>query len=70
MCEKESGIFSLGGWWGMDWQEKVTLQNCGRALMKPKKPAWWDCADSLMPEMKHNQQCRRLGCSKKQQHWI
>jgi len=21
---------------GMDWQEKVTVQNCGRALVKPK----------------------------------
>jgi len=35
-----------------------------------KKPAWRGCASSLMPEMKHNQQCGRLGCSKKQQHWI
>jgi len=26
----------VGGWWGMDWQEKVTIQNCGRALVKPK----------------------------------
>ena len=34
-CEVESGMFSLGGWWGMDWQEKVTVQNCGRALVKP-----------------------------------
>jgi len=25
------------GWgWGMDWWEKVTVQNCGRALVKPK----------------------------------
>ena len=22
--------------WGMDWREKVTVQNCGRALVKPK----------------------------------
>jgi len=29
-------MFSLGGWRGMDWREKVTLQNCGRALVKPK----------------------------------
>jgi len=21
---------------GMDWQEKVTLKNCGKALVKPK----------------------------------
>ena len=21
----------------MDWREKVTVQNCGRALVKPKK---------------------------------
>ena len=25
------------GWGrGMDWREKVTVQNCGRALVKPK----------------------------------
>ena len=30
-----SGMFSLGGW-GMDWREKVTVQTCGRALMKSK----------------------------------
>jgi len=24
------------GWWEMDWREKVTVQNCGRALVKPK----------------------------------
>jgi len=29
-------MFTLGGWWGMDWQEKVIVQNCGRALVKPK----------------------------------
>jgi len=29
-------MFSLGGWQGMDWREEVTLQNCGRALVKPK----------------------------------
>jgi len=36
MCEVVSGMFSLGGWQGMDWREKVTVQNCGRALEKPK----------------------------------
>ena len=36
MCEVVSGMFSLGGWQGMDWQEKVTAPNCGRALMKHK----------------------------------
>ena len=36
MCEVVSGMFSLGGWQGIDWQEKVTAQNCGRALMKHK----------------------------------
>ena len=35
-CEVVSGMFSLGGWQGMDWREKVTVQNCGRALVKPK----------------------------------
>ena len=34
--EVVSGMFTLGGWWGMDWQEKVIVQNCGRALVKPK----------------------------------
>ena len=29
-------VFSSGGGWGMDWQEKVTVQNCGRALVMPK----------------------------------
>jgi len=24
-------MFSLGGGWGMDWQGKFTIQNCGRA---------------------------------------
>ena len=35
-CKVVSGMFSLGGWQGMDWREKVTVQNCGRALVKPK----------------------------------
>ena len=34
--EVVSGIFSLDGWRGMDWWEKVTVQNRGRALVKPK----------------------------------
>ena len=29
-------MFSLGGWRGMDWRENITVQNCGRALVKPK----------------------------------
>ena len=37
MCEVVSGMFSLGGWVvGMDWREKVTVESCGRALVKPK----------------------------------
>jgi len=35
-CKVVSGMFSLGGWWGMDWQEKFTVQNCCRTLVKPK----------------------------------
>jgi len=35
-CEVVSGMFSLGGWRGMDWKEKVAVQNCARALVKPK----------------------------------
>jgi len=46
----------------MDWREKVTVQNCGRALVKPKnQPAQRGCAGSLMAEMKHNLLCERLG---------
>ena len=51
----------------MDWWEKVTVQKCG---WEGQKPTWRGCAGSLMPEMKHNQEFGRLGCSKKQQHWI
>jgi len=29
-------MFSLGGWRGMDWWEKVIVQNGGRAQVKPK----------------------------------
>jgi len=29
-------MFSWGGGRGMDWQENITVQNCGRALVKPK----------------------------------
>ena len=35
-CEVVSGMFSLGGGRGMDWQGKVNTSNCGRALVKPK----------------------------------
>jgi len=36
MSEVVSGMFSLGGWRGMDWWEKAAVQNCGRAPVKPK----------------------------------
>jgi len=42
----------------MDWQEKVTVQNCGRALVKLKNQP----GGSLMAEIKQNLLCRRLGC--------
>ena len=35
----------------MDWREKITVQNCGRALVKPKKPAWRGCAGFFMAEV-------------------
>ena len=35
-CEVVTGMFSLGGWRGMDGGERITLQNCGRVLVKPK----------------------------------
>jgi len=63
-------MFSLNGGQGMDWREKVTVQNCGRALMKPKNQPGWGCAGSSMAGMKHILLCGRLGCQKKQRHWI
>ena len=52
MCEVVSGIFTLGGWQlGDGFAGKVEVQNCGKALVKPKKPAWRGCAGSLMAEM-------------------
>jgi len=68
-CEVVSGIFHWVGGGGWTGGEKVTVQNCRWALVKPKT-SLEGCAGSLMPEMKHNQQCGHLGCSKKQQHWI
>ena len=41
MCEVVSGMFTLGGWWGMNWWEKVIVQNCGRALVKFKNQPGW-----------------------------
>ena len=35
-CGVVSVMFSLGGWWGMDWREKDAVQNCGRVQVKPK----------------------------------
>jgi len=41
---------------------KVTVQNCGRALEKPKNQPGWGCTSYLMAEMKHNLLCGCLGC--------
>ena len=54
------GMFSLGGRRGIDWREKVTVQNCGRALVKPKNQPGWGCTGSLMAEMKCNLLCGLL----------
>ena len=35
-CEVVSGMFLLSGWRGMNWREKVTAQNFGKALVKSK----------------------------------
>jgi len=58
MCEVVSGMFSLGGWWGMDWRERLQFKRTSEA----QKPAWRSCAGSLMAEMKHSLHCGRLGC--------
>jgi len=44
----------------MDWRKKVTVQNCGRALVKPKNQPGWGCTGSLMAEMKCNLLCGLL----------
>jgi len=59
MCEVVSGMFLLGGGLGMDLQEKVTVQNCGRAPVKAKNQRG---GVVLAPEMKHNLLCGHLGC--------
>jgi len=33
-----AGDVFIGWVAGVDWREKVTVQNCGRALVKPKIP--------------------------------
>jgi len=52
-------MFLLGGGQGIDWQEKVKVQNCSRALVKSKNQPG---GVVLAPERKHNLQCGRLGC--------
>jgi len=54
----------------MDWWEKVIVQNCGRALVKPKNQPGGVVPGSLMAEIKHNLHCGRLGCQNQQQHLI
>ena len=34
MCKVVAVMFTLGGWQGIDWWEKVSVQNFGRALVK------------------------------------
>ena len=42
MCEVVSGMFTLGGWWGMEWWENVIVQNGGRARVKPENQPGMD----------------------------
>ena len=35
-CKVASGMFSLGGQWGMEWRAKIIIQNGSRAQVKPK----------------------------------
>ena len=62
-------MFSLGGWWGMNWREGYSSK-LRWGTSEAQKPALRDCASSLMAEMKHIQQCGCLDCSEKRQHWI
>ena len=45
------GMLTLNGGWGMQFWEKVRVQNGNQA----QKPAWKDYAGSLKPEIKQNQ---------------
>jgi len=57
-------MFSLGGWVAVDGLAgKVYSSKLWYGTSEALKPAWRGCAGSLMPEMKHNQQCGRLGRS-------
>jgi len=41
-------MFSLGGVREMNWWEKVTVQNCGRTLVKPKNIIWFECIGDVV----------------------
>ena len=64
MCEVVSGIAYIGWVVGNGLAGKVLVQNCGRALAKPKNQPGWGCAGSLMAGMKHSLHCGHSGCLK------
>ena len=55
-------MLTLGGWQGMDWQQNVTVQNCVKALVKPKNLSGGVSLAHIRAEMKQNLHCGRLGC--------
>ena len=55
-------MFTLGGWQGINWREKVLVQNFSEA----QKTAWVSFAGSLMAKMKQNLHFGGLDCLNKQ----
>ena len=63
MCEVVSGMFSLEeGGGGDGLVGKGYSSKLWQGTSEAQKPAWRDCAGSLMAEMKHNLLCGHLGC--------
>ena len=52
------GMYTLGGWWGMDWWERLQYK-WWQGMSEALKPAWRGCAGSWKAEMKQKLQC---GC--------
>ena len=50
MCKVVSGMFSLNGWWGINYQEKLIVQSTSEA----QKPTWRGYSGSLLAELKRN----------------
>jgi len=57
MSDVVSGMLTLDGWWGMEWQEKVKNPKWRYGMNKVQKKAR---KGSLIAKMKQNQYCECL----------